>query len=96
MRFQFASLFFASIAATALARRSCGTPEPSRELRAAAARFAADSRIRNYQAQQALIVDTYFHVVSSGTTEAQGNVPDSKLKVQVSKYPHLTVDAAAI
>jgi len=87
MRFQFASLFLTSTVATVLAQRGCGAPEPSDELKDAAARFAADARIGNFQVQQALIVDTYFHVVSSGTTEAQGNVPDSKLRAQVSKGP---------
>jgi len=85
MRFQFISFFLASIVATAFARRSCGAPEPSNELRDAAAKFAADARVGNFHSQQDLVVDTYFHVVSSGTTEAQGNVPDSKLKTQVNK-----------
>lgn len=83
MRFQFVSFTLLSIAATALARRSCGAPEPSNELRAAAIRFANSSREGDFQAQAAIVVDTYFHVISSGSSEAQGNVPDSKLQNQV-------------
>lgn len=85
MRFQVATLFFASLVATAFARRSCGAPEPSNELRTAAVQFSKEASEGRFQAQAAFVVDTYFHVVSSGTTEAQGNVPDAKLKQQVRK-----------
>ena len=83
MRFQFVTLFFASLVATTLARRTCGAPEPSDELRADAARFGAEFREGGFQAQAGITVDTYFHVISSGSSEAQGNIPDSKLRQQV-------------
>ncbi|KAF8462926.1 extracellular metalloprotease [Kalaharituber pfeilii] len=85
MRFHFATLFFASLVATAFGKRGCGAPDPSDELRAQAARFAAEAREGTVRiSQEAITVDTWFHVVSSGSSISQGNVPDSQLQAQLN------------
>lgn len=44
---------------------------------------ANDPSVHEMAAQATLVVDTYFHVIQSGTSLAQGNIPDSQLANQV-------------
>lgn len=79
------SVIFALFAAAAA--RQCGTPEPSVEHRRMSAKMALeaanDPSVHSMAAQATLVIDTYFHVIQSGTSLAQGNIPDSQLANQV-------------
>lgn len=89
MRFNFATLFLATLAATATAQRKCGTQAPSEELLQQAALFEAEAESADFtgggvSTQATIVVDTWFHVVSSGSTVAQGNVAASALTQQLT------------
>ena len=87
MRFQLASFLIASLSATALGRK-CGTESPSEALKSQAVKFAAEAlanpQFAIEQAAATISVNTYFHVISSGSSPSQGNIPDSQLTQQVS------------
>lgn len=96
-KLNFAALL--ALAAAATAQRKCGAPAPTEDLVEAAiedtkAQLAAlknkDSvsafsalAADTVKAQATIYVDTWFHVLRSGTTEAQGNIPESKLNQQL-------------
>ncbi|KAI5795765.1 hypothetical protein EDC01DRAFT_64031 [Geopyxis carbonaria] len=76
-----------SLVASVVAIRKCGAPEPSKELIAANQRFAgedaANASLAGELFAQAVSVDTYFHVLRSGTSESAGNIPDADLYEQL-------------
>ncbi|KAL7268762.1 hypothetical protein RUND412_008600 [Rhizina undulata] len=85
MQFRFIALL--SLVTAVLAQRKCGTPEPSQEMLEASAqmaRQAAEDEVNGVVSFAAtLTVDTYFHVLRSGTAESQGNIPDDDLYAQL-------------
>ena len=78
-----------AFAAPSGGRFGCAAEEPSAELLAVAASMAdaeANSSVNAFSSSEvaaAIEVDLYFHVVSSGSSVSQGNVPDSQLSQQV-------------
>lgn len=89
------SVIFALFAAAAA--RKCGTPEPTVEHLKMSAQMALESAndplVHEMAAAATLVVDTYFHVIQSGSSLAQGNIPDSQLASQVCDllFPKITV-----
>lgn len=75
-----------SFVATAFAR-TCGTPEPTEELIAHSntimQKVKSNTTFAAEVQAQSIVVDTYFHVIRAGTSESQGNIPDSLLQAQV-------------
>ncbi|CAE6459458.1 unnamed protein product [Rhizoctonia solani] len=64
--------------------RTCGN-EPNTEFVAAAeAHFAANKISLKAGSTFAATVQVYWHVIQSGTTLAQGNVPDSQITASIS------------
>lgn len=63
--------------------RVCGTPEPT--LNEVMETMKVDQRLGDNPASRAKIVeiDTYVHVIRSGTAVSQGNIPDSMIETQM-------------
>lgn len=84
MRFGLSIIF--SLLAVASARK-CDTPEPTKEqLQASSemARQAAENAsVGEFAAAATVTINTYFHVLRSGTSASQGNIPDAQLQDQV-------------
>lgn len=85
------SVIFALLAVAAA--RKCGTPEPTKEQLNASAEMALqasnDASINEYAAAATLTINTYFHVLRSGTATSQGNIPDAQLYDQVCDFLYL-------
>jgi len=79
------SIFSVIAMASFATARKCGTEEPSQELiKANAAVIAAHgSEFSAAKIAEPIVVDTYFHILRSGESEAQGNIPDAKLYDQL-------------
>ncbi|KII95893.1 hypothetical protein PLICRDRAFT_48819 [Plicaturopsis crispa FD-325 SS-3] len=71
-----------------IVERKCGTSISDERLVAAEKHFAANkvppSLKSDADAKKGTSVNIYFHVISKGDSEEDGNVPDSQLKDQVS------------
>lgn len=90
------SIAFLAFIGAAYAQRKCGAPAPTEELvdaavedtKAQLAALKANGGVSTFAAaaQATIQVDTWFHVLRSGTTEAQGNIPQSKLDQQVNYF----------
>ncbi|KAF3925826.1 Ulilysin [Dactylellina cionopaga] len=66
----------------------CGNEVVPSSVQAAARYFAkmdklADARTIQSVAERSLVIDTYFHIISSDNTEANGNLPDDKVQAQL-------------
>ena len=46
----------------------------------------ADARTIQETAARTLVIDTYFHIIASDTTEAGGYLPQDKVTAQVREY----------
>ena len=79
----FSALLVAALATLSSAARKCGTEEPGRALIAEHNAVMANSPAPDSFTAQAIVVPTVFHVLRTGTTEAQGNIPDAKLYSQL-------------
>lgn len=84
MKLGFSAIFM--LLAVAVARK-CGTPEPTKEQLQVSAEMALqaaqDNSVNAFAAAATLTVNVYFHVLRSGTSASQGNIPDSQLQDQV-------------
>ncbi|KAI1912213.1 low affinity high capacity ammonium permease [Ophidiomyces ophidiicola] len=78
------ALGLASAGSTKVGRgRTCGTV-PTAEFMSITADFAAQEAKDGFTASNAMVtIDTYVHVVSSGSSPAQGNVPDRMVQDQI-------------
>ncbi|RXW25827.1 hypothetical protein EST38_g43 [Candolleomyces aberdarensis] len=66
-------------------QRGCGTSISASQIKAAEAHFAANQVVPTESfAGLAPTVSVHFHVVTAGTTLAQGNVPDSQIQAQIN------------
>jgi hypothetical protein len=79
----FSSTILMSFAAIVAA--FCGAPPSSQELRAAHAAFAQPNAstgiaVRDFKN---VVIDTYAHVISSGSLEKDGNIPQEMVTKQV-------------
>ncbi|KAI0018508.1 Metalloproteases [Xylariomycetidae sp. FL0641] len=74
-----------ALSASALAHRSCGTPQPSESHREMSQKMAVAEKDVNITAAEAIgAIDVYFHVVASGNTEETGYIPQGKMNDQLS------------
>lgn len=82
MKFGFSVVF--SLLAVVSARK-CGTPEPTKEQLQVSAQMAIEAleSPNSFSAAAVVTIPTYFHVLRSGTSVSQGNIPDSALQEQV-------------
>lgn len=90
------SIALLAFATAAVAQRKCGAPAPTEELidaavedtKAQLAALKANGGVSAFSgevsAQATIYIDTWFHVLRSGTTEALGNIPQSKLDQQLA------------
>ncbi|KAA8911394.1 metalloprotease 1 precursor [Sphaerosporella brunnea] len=84
---KFSILFVLAAATFAAAMKSrCSTQEPSAEFIAQNNAIMASSAISlaDFQSQAILTVPVWFHVLRSGLSVSQGNIPDSALQAQLS------------
>lgn len=61
----------------------CGTPDPSPERLRSIEAAMLGARLRNQKAVSGGVIDVYFHVIRSGTSVSQGNLPDSQIRDQI-------------
>ena len=61
----------------------CGTPDPSPERLRSIEAALLGARLRNQKAVSGGVIDVYFHVIRSGTSVSQGNIPDSQIRDQI-------------
>ncbi|RPB13711.1 extracellular metalloprotease [Morchella conica CCBAS932] len=83
MKFGFSVVF--SLLAVVSARK-CGTPEPTKEQLQVSAQMAIEAleSPNSFSAAAVVTIPTYFHVLRSGTSVSQGNIPDSALQEQLN------------
>ncbi|EPS35083.1 hypothetical protein H072_11558 [Dactylellina haptotyla CBS 200.50] len=86
MRSIFMALPFLALVVDA---RKCGNENIPSGVQAAANYFAkmdklADARTIQAVAERTLVIDTYFHIISSDSTEAGGNLPQNKVDDQLA------------
>ncbi|KAJ3021222.1 UNVERIFIED_CONTAM: hypothetical protein HDU68_009732 [Siphonaria sp. JEL0065] len=85
------TLLLGSFAATLASARICGTPQlPQAELTQAESHFqnfVSDSFVQSSFASSeapAIVIPTYFHIISNGYGYANGEVPDAFIKEQIN------------
>jgi len=80
------ALAVAGVYSHAVPLSRCGAPEPGAAIKAVAkaqvAKYLADQAAGVAQKRSEIVVDTWFHVLRSGNTTLQGNVPDEQIQAQ--------------
>ncbi|KAH6879357.1 metalloprotease [Coprinopsis sp. MPI-PUGE-AT-0042] len=87
MRFGILSVGFIYAVTFVAAQRTCGSDLSAAQVKVAEADFQSKkglSILSEGASIQAATVDVYYHVIQSGTSRAQGNVPQSQVTQQIA------------